>query len=59
VSLSKAPLRIASVPCGFLPRAKSRPHVLLLDPGRSYKRAAVRRLDVSESQNNLSDGDIR
>jgi len=59
MSLSKAPLWVASVPCGFLPHAKSRPHAPLLDPGRFYKRAAVRRLDVSESQNNLSDGVIR
>jgi len=58
VSLSNAQLWIASVTCRSLPHAESL-QVPLFDPGRSYKGAAVRRLDVSENQKNLSDGVIR
>ena len=57
--LSDAPLRIASVTCRSLPHAEFRSPLPLFDPDRSYKRALVRRLDISESQKNLSDGVIR
>jgi len=59
VSLSNALLQIASVTCCSLPPAEFCPQVHLFDPGGSYKRAAVRRLDVSESQKDSSDRVIR
>jgi hypothetical protein len=59
VSLSSALLQVASVAFCSQPRADYRSEVPLFDPSKSHKRAAVRRLNVSESQQNLSDGVIR
>ena len=59
MSLSDARLRIVSATCCSLPHAESRPQAPSSIQAWSYKRAAVRRLDVSESQKNLSDGVIR
>jgi hypothetical protein len=59
VNLSNALLQIASMTCCSLPHAESHPQVPLFDPDRSIKQTAIRRLGISESQKNLSDGVIR
>jgi hypothetical protein len=56
VSFPKALLQIGSVICCSLPRANLRIRVLPFNPHRSFEQNATRRLDVSESRKNLSEG---